>query len=282
MEDNKTLVFVHIHKTAGSTVRHALKKMFPSFFIIDSMNPVKSFNEFENLTIEQRNSIQTVFGHYVLEILPLINNPVTFSYFRDPIDQFLSYYYYIKKSKWNYYHELANKYNVIDFAHKTQELGFDNMQTRHLSHHVEHLIDHNTALNKIEIDEVIYNKAWEQLNNLDYVFLTSQIDLSLIIFKDLFKLKRSPYYQSYNITKNRKHKDEISQADRNIIKNIQKWDIKLFEEVKAINQKLLENNQSFIKEAERFTIENLDYNKRNKLLFSYEKYMDKLRRKLRY
>lgn len=241
MKPNKTLVFIHLPKTAGSTLHRILSTMYKSVYHIYGTKAALGVKTFQEFTAEKQNAFDVIKGHLTLELLPSIKQATTLTYLRDPIDRFVSSYFYLKESQRSHVHDQVLKMNSIEeFILFSKNIGSDNVQTRHLAGDVAHILDRNIAPTDLSIHgERVLAKAIENLTKMDYVFLTKQFDESLLILKSDLNWPKLPLYLSQNKTKTRKNLSSFTSDEIQKIADCNAWDIKLFEVAKSINSELM-------------------------------------------
>jgi|GEM_PF-646506 len=238
MKKDKTLVFVHIPKTAGSTLHSILKNKYEKVFHINGVKANECLNEFLSYDSSIQNSFDVVKGHLTIRLLPYIKNPFVITYMREPVDHFLSVYYYTKRAKYNRnYEAVKNMDSIKEFVDYAKLKGYDNLQTRHLSNGTAHVTD-------ISIPPVDFSKygkenlemAKQNLSSFDLVFDTKDFDKSLVVLSKLMAWKKKPYYLTKNVTKNRKKATDISPEIINAIKDLNRLDIELYEYFKTLKK----------------------------------------------
>jgi hypothetical protein len=223
----KTLIFQHIPKTAGSTLRTILGKEYHKIFLVDSYHPETSIAKFEQLDVKEQNSFELIQGHAALQVLKYIHQPILLTYLREPIDCFISQFYYIKRTPDH------RSYKALE--------GVNHVQTRILS---DSALDFFGALKMVDTNEnrsEMLSQAKNKLQLFDYVFLTHQFDLSLLILQKDLQWKYPPYYLAMNKTKDRPIMKELGDNLLEKIREVVKYDIELYELAKQMNQKLLAN-----------------------------------------
>lgn len=265
-EQNSTLVFVHIPKTAGTTLLHIINKKYKNIYQTDGLNPKYSREEFEGFSIEKQNEFEAIIGHLTLSLSRNIENPIFLTYLRNPVDHFISLFHYIKRAESNRFHEsVKNMDDILEFINYTKEIGEDNLQTRHLSGDTNHLTDTLIKPKSMSIvgDELL-DRAKNNLKRFDYVFHTHQFNKSLIILKNDLNWKDLPFYLMKNRTTNRPKVSSVDVSIRDKISELNKYDVELYEFSKKINQKMIDKYNVEI-ELARFNSFNHYYQKTNEL-----------------
>lgn len=208
----KTVVFQHIPKTAGSTIIDLLERRYTpeARFRIDSMNVKESLDHFINKTMEERNSYKLLYGHLSDRLIPYTENPVEiFTFLREPVDTFLSRYYYIKRATWNRFHEeVKNMKSVEEYIEFSIEKKIINNQTRYLSGDTDHLLYSGEPEKLVNEENLI--KAKNRLSNIDHVYLMEHFDLSILDLSSKLGWKKMPFYLSHNTTSNRPKSDSLA------------------------------------------------------------------------
>jgi hypothetical protein len=219
---NDNLIFIHIPKTAGSTLNKIIKSQFPnkSIFKIDASKEDKSIEELRKLDKKERNKIRCVMGHMSFGVHKDL--PRSFEYItvlRNPVDRVISLYYFILRKQDHPLHErlVANNMTLEDFINdKTIASSIENLQTRLIS---GKKTDNITRLHLAQKNLKKYFIA---------VGITEKFDTSLELFSQKLGWKISDY-QSINITQDR---PQTSQFPQHIIRAIEEknaWDMELYE-----------------------------------------------------
>lgn len=225
MKDNgNTLIFVHNPKTAGTTFISIADKNYPpsEIFTVSGLHINESIAAFKSLTEEKRNSFSLIIGHETIGLHKYLATNVRYvTYLRDPVEHFISLFFYIQRAVAHGHHKSVAKMKSIneffDFAVKNK---MDNMQTRNLADPQgvqPDVIEDLFALGKQHVEELI-----------DYVFLSEEFDSSLVFFKKKLGWKRIAGL-SQNVTANRPSIDTLDQETIERIKSVNKYDILLYE-----------------------------------------------------
>ncbi len=262
-KNDQTLVFVHVPKTAGSTIYNILDSQYKRNFTTKGINPQKFVDAFLKYSPEQIEKFDVVKGHFTLQLLHRIQNPVVFTFLRDPVEKFISSYYYIKRAHWNRNHVAVNKLkNIDEFVDFAVRNGIDNAQTRHLSNSIkEHPNSESPKMANEGID--LLKLAKNNLDRMDYVFYTSQFDLAILILAKELQWHKKPFYVTKNRTKNRPSATDISSETIERIREIEKYDIELFDYSKAKNTALI-SSVDLERELKVFRFQNKMYQKLEK------------------
>jgi len=218
-----THIFIHIPKTAGSTLHHILQDQYKSdsTYTIDGLDIPGSIQKFSSFTAEKKNSFKLIKGHYSTYLGSQIQNEIKyFTFFREPVDRFQSSYFYIKSSPHNKYFEVINKHvNTLDkFAEWSIENNRDNMQARSLLNCVNTFNPEEQNLDLLSNMDATIDRCKEIITNLiDYVLLTERFDEGLIILKNELSWNKTPYYLKRNITRNKPQSKLIKEDNKAVI-----------------------------------------------------------------
>jgi len=112
-ESDKLLLFMHIPKTGGQTLRGFIKKQY-------------NFNEtyrcpfmeekIVELSKDFRNSLKFIYGHFLFGTHEHFPKKFTYiSFMRDPVDRFISAYYHILRHPTNRLHERVKSLSLEEF-----------------------------------------------------------------------------------------------------------------------------------------------------------------------
>jgi hypothetical protein len=241
---NKTLLFNHIPKTAGSSFLNVLSRQYADreIFHIDAMNAKSSIEMFSSLSSEEISSIKCITGHLSFLLEPIITNEVTkITFLRDPIDTFISQFFYIKRAPWNKNHKMVSKMkSITEFVDFCQTNNLINQQTRYMCGDIAHLLEGTLPNSKVTIDQL--DKAIVNLNLHDFVLLTEFFDESLLILKNNLHWAKQPYYKIINKTKKRSSSETFTTQEIDKISDCVSLDIQLYAEAKKLFQDKIEKS----------------------------------------
>lgn len=216
MTDDKGLIFLHIPKAAGSTLRSIIDRHYPQQVIYKLYGPQTLIDTFINLPEESRNRIRVLQGHIPFGLHKYLNVPVNYlTMLRDPVERVISFYYWILENREESLYEIVRGMSLSNFA----DSGFpitSNYQTRLISGSMEDSSDALAiAKHNLELPNTIFG-------------LSERFDESLILFRNLLGWK-SVVYARYNVTKNKPEKRDISDSIIETIKRHNRSDIELYQ-----------------------------------------------------
>ena len=193
------ICFIHIEKTAGTTIDHIFINNFSFYYSLKSYcywtNQKGSFfkeKEFRSL-IKLFPFINGIGGHSIRNWLEYEKSSTNLNYItflREPISRYLSHYRYQK-------HIMNIPWNIHTFLNENR---FDNYMTFRLS------------------EKGDLNEAKVNLMKFDFVGLQEEFDTSLILMQYYLKdLNLSINYESKNVS-NTKNDNVVSFLDNDYIK----------------------------------------------------------------
>jgi hypothetical protein len=249
MTSDETIIFVHIPKTAGTTLHTIIDRQYPrraSHFMDRHEVGVR---EFRALSDARRAEIRMLRGHIPYGLHEYCPLPVRyFTLLRDPIDRVASYFYFVQREPAHYRYDFANEpgMTLARYAESHTSLQTDNFQTRLVS-------GVWTDLGYGELDRAILEQAKANLSErFAVVGLTERFDESLILLKRAFQW-RGVYYARHNVTQERPPKAAISAETLAVVREHNQLDIELYEHAKALFGRQIEaQGPDLAEELDRF------------------------------
>lgn len=226
----KTLIFVHIPKTAGSTLSSILERQYdPSKtwkFYPTYSSARESFNYFQKLPESERIKFKLVSGHIYYGLHDLLPQPSTYiTMLRDPIDRLVSSYYFIRRHSTHPFHQDAKSMSLIDFFSCVERTrGFNNCQVRFLA-----------GYDGDSVNEEVLSLAKQNLqSSFAVVGLQEKFDESIILMKNLLGWHHHFFYSKKLVSKKRPAKEKLSPAELKIMEKHNELDLELYEYARKI------------------------------------------------
>jgi FkbM family methyltransferase len=268
--ENVPFYFLHIPKTAGSTLNILLKEVFSD----DEILPRSMWHQVLELSPEQVNRYKLFSGHFYSYFYRIVPKPLRyFTFLRDPIERALSHYGHVIRDKTHYLHNHAMALGSFSAYMRDEATQFtiSNFQVRALA------IDVNpfpiaAALTQEQIDsfelerilesincdlkaDELLEIAIENLKHFCFVGVTERFEDSMEMLCNTFGWTHHSSIEPANINANRITKQTISVEDLNFLKRLNAADIALYEfALKNFENKrlLMQNPIKFVSYAQNF------------------------------
>lgn len=219
-----TLVFLHIPKTAGISLRDVILARMegrPRFRIL---NPIDDARKLRALPAAQRAALGLVEGHLYYGIHEVLPRPCVYmTMLRDPVERVLSYYSFVREWEPHHLHRRVND-EGLSLA-RCFEMGLtvemDNFMVRAL-----------TSLRNIHVPfggvtREMLGEARAHLESIAALGITEEFGASLAYFGRLLGWPPVPEPRS-NTTAKRLKRDELSPGELGVIREHNALDIELY------------------------------------------------------
>lgn len=255
MSHTRRLIFLHVPKTAGSSMRGILYMNYKKSQIFLAREMWKGNPNFHHLTDEQKRDILLLMGHMPFGLHRFLPGE-SFEYFtllREPVDRIISLYKHIQRFPDHHFAAEMKKheYSLSDFFNLRLSPAFDNCQVRMLAEAMD-----------VPFGELTEDHLEAAKHNLEKYFplagVQDQFDEFILLLSARYRW-RIPYYRRMKVNRNRdNNKTEISASEKSLILKYNALDEELYRFVKNRFQTLLKNTEPNI-EAKLVT-----FRKRNK------------------
>jgi len=231
---NRPILFEHIPKTAGITLRGIFSKLYDEdqIFFIHSREIKKSLDTFAGFTPVQRDKVKIVAGHSAYMYEQFLDNPFKITILREPLSLFFSQYHYLKISKKDAFWKDVSKLNspeaYVDYA---IEMGQDNLMTRFLSKSMDWTLHHEMEFQLMDSqgDEML-SFAKQNLHNFDVIFSLDNFDAGVFLLNKMLKWPHGiPFYKPSNRTLSGKKRDPYPKKFIEKLRYKLRFDIELYE-----------------------------------------------------
>ncbi|MDQ3047170.1 MAG: sulfotransferase family protein [Bacteroidota bacterium] len=223
MPASETLIFLHIPKTAGTTVHHILHAQYKGKNMFSTENPGQISN-YKILSEEQKKQLSIIKGHFPYGIH--YEHPLPAAYFtflRDPIKRSISAFNYLYEHKAHFFHAeiMRNQYTLKQMLKDGHMKIFDNCQVRYLADALD--------LEYGAVDESVYQRALHNLENgIRVTGICERFDESIVLIRDEFGWNE-PFYIMENVSISTHRKNEFDEETMGLLHQFNKYDLLLYE-----------------------------------------------------
>src|SRR5581483_951873 len=236
--DRQTLIFLHIPKTAGTTLNRIIEWQYSPFEIF-TMDPYRiraTPERLERLPEGRRRRLRMVRGHMLYGVHKCLPQPATyFTILRDPVARVLSAYYFVLRRPLNPLHRKVKteRLGIEDFVRLFPERN--NLQCKLIA-----------GVRDAPIGgEQLLDMAKEHLaNSFSVVGVSEQFEESLILMATTFDWQ-IPFYKNCKVSKTR---PKIDPATKELIADHNRLDVELYEFAKGLFAKSMQKNEATIRE----------------------------------
>jgi glycosyltransferase involved in cell wall biosynthesis len=219
------LIFLHITKTAGTTLRGVLKGQYGSnaIFTVDGEAPRQSLDEFASLEPARRDALRAFVGHMTFGLHEALPQPTMYvTLLRDPLERIVSHYYYVLRTPESRLYDLiaSGRVGLREYAERFPYAH--NGQTRVLggtlfSRQPEPPNEETLAAAKRNLS-----------NHFLLAGLAERFDETILLLRRALGW-RWPFYVNRNVTRGRPSRDEIPQDAIRVIEELNRLDTELYD-----------------------------------------------------
>jgi len=242
----RVLIFLHIPKTAGTTINDIFKKNYSEEEFFDIYHYGYALKKYRNLEAKEKEKLKIIKGHFPYGIHQVLEIPAYqyITILRDPVERVISQYHHSRGTPSDVYHEIFTKGNVNLENCMGEGRIPDNLQVRYLAGITD------TYFGQCNEDHL--EKAKENLTKHSLFGIAEIFDQSLLWFNRHLQLD-SLLYKKKHVTYGRPKADDYPEHVTGQIKIHNTLDIELYN---FARQKFLENIKNaghiFQEELEEF------------------------------
>ncbi len=223
------ILFLHIPKTAGSTVDVVMYREYGEdgiFWCHPDPNMVgQTPADFNKLPEHRRQRYRVVKGHFPFGLHREIKTPSTYiTILRDPVERIISHYAYVKERTDHYLHQRvqAEHLSLRDYVQHELSVELDNGQTRML------VGDRGWEPKFGQCPDEFLDIAKQNLHaHFAAVGTTERFDELLLLLKELLGWSL-PLYERRKVSQNRLTRDRISADTLTAIQAVNQLDQQLY------------------------------------------------------
>jgi hypothetical protein len=240
------LIFLHLPKTAGTTLAHILARQYGDAALL-RLYESTSGEELASIPRSQLDGVRVVLGHFSFGAHRFIPYPTPYiTVLREPIARVISHYSFVRRSPTHYLYDTARRLSLGEFV---VACGLDepnNDQTRLLA-------GYNCGPASVASAEEMLARARQHLR--DYVAvagLTEDFDRSILLMKHAFGWK-TPYYARENVSGWRLPWRGVSDETLGVIAAHNQLDLELYHFAQGIFQgQVIQHGAELESELRRF------------------------------
>ena len=223
-EQNPTIIFLHIPKTAGQTIGFIARRQYePGRFYNIGHPPEREVEKYKLLDRDSKVKFKFVKGHVPFGLHMFVPGPSTYvTFLRNPIERVISLYYYLRRLPDHPLYHAVHQLTLEDFVIAKRTIDTNNGQTRYLC----------GAENALSIDLATGQELLDRaISNLETYFacwgITEKFDQSILLWKKKLNW-RMPFYIPHNITRQRPPREAISKGTIQTIADYNHLDVELY------------------------------------------------------
>jgi hypothetical protein len=221
------VIFLHIPKTAGTTLLEILDRQIPpkAIFSIGAIAQ-ESIAQFEALPEEERNRIRLLRGHMGFGLHEFLPGPAHyFTLLRDPVARVISHYNFIRRTPDHYLYDrvVEGNLSLYDLLQENYALMLNDAQVRLIS----------GVWGYAPFGEVTPEMLETAKQNLAQFFpvvgLTEQFDKTVMLLKETFNWPAAITYHRRNVSRDGKTADALPAQTIELIRHVNRQDQALYE-----------------------------------------------------
>ncbi len=236
---NGLVAFVHIPKTAGTTLNSILAREYSPEETYEIMmrgmslrvqkptiipRPLISYSKVRRLksALKCPHTVRLIRGHFDLSLAKILpRNTPFFTLLRDPVERAISHYYHYRRQINDPIHPLAMRSTLTEWICRCGLVEMDNGQTRRLAGGM------NVPCGHVTLQMIDCAKA-NLARHFAVVGLTERFDESLILLRRAFNW---PLYRitAKNVGDSRPRRTEVSEEELKIIEDRNRFDLDVYQ-----------------------------------------------------
>jgi hypothetical protein len=228
---SKTVIFLHIPKTGGTTFHKILERNYArnQTLTFDGSRHCAEIESFAKLPQGQRGRYRLIKGHLHFGFHQFVEGESSYvTFLREPVARALSFYSYARSHSDHYLHRIINE----------ERLGFQDLLERgatpELSNHQTRMIAGGLSNPNSPLDCSGLERAKENLRaNFCFVGLTEEFDASLVLLRRMFGWG-FPFYLKKNVSREKTRVESLHSQVRALLHDANSLDLELYEFAKTL------------------------------------------------
>jgi len=260
-----TVVFLHIGKTGGTTLRRVLRRQYTEsemMVVRARARPrEETLADFAELPEAERARPRLILGHTVFGLHELVPRPSTYiTLLRRPVSLVLSQYGFVRRTPGHRHHQAAQGMGLEEYLASGLAQEMNNSQTRALAG----AVDVPYGENPPELLKLAKRNVEEHFR---VVGLTERFDESLVLFGLAFGWSRLSYVRA-NVASKRVVPSPAGLAE---IERLNALDLELYDWAERRLQATIDGEPRFAAAYARFERRNRLYQPRGKVTYTLPK-----------
>lgn len=223
---SRTLIFLHIPKTGGTTSRRILERNYSRGEILTfkGADHAAEVERFAKSPESERSRYRLIQGHLYFGFHRFIPGDWSYvSWMRDPIARALSFYSYVRTHPEHYLHRrlMEERLDLKGLLQREATPELFNLQTRMIAG------ERNNSARGLDRSALEIAKGNLEAN-FCFVGLTEEFDASLILLGEMLGWN-VPFYMKRNVTSERIRQDGVDPETERLLREANALDLELYQ-----------------------------------------------------
>jgi hypothetical protein len=277
--DQPTVIFLHVGKTAGATMRRALRRQFGRDQVLEVRAPTVPPGRlrrdgavawFAALSEADRARPRLIMGHMTYGLHEFVPRPSEYvTLLREPVALVRSQYHHVRRHEGHLLHERAKAYpDLGSYIESGLSLEMDNSQTRAFAG------DTTTPFGGCS--PAMLERAKAHLETFAVAGLTERFDESIVAMIRAFGWRRVRYVTT-NVDPRRSERAPLADAELERVRAHNVYDIELYEWASERFQRNVVNAEGFADDLDAFVARNRRYGPMGRLAAMPRSSMSRIR-----
>jgi hypothetical protein len=210
------LYFVHLPKTAGSTLRPVIARQYWPAQVLN-LRQEQLEMQLRSLKPVQHQNARLLSGHFFYGLHTRFDGPYTYAtILRHPISRLISSYHYNQHKPNLAHHDFVHQHSIVEFA---RDRGAANLMTRYLAG-----VPDGEPITEAHCQQALSNLQ----NSFTFIGLTEHFDESLLLMKHIYGF--GPVYYARRNTSDQLNikKEPLSPDQRAELEALSQYDMRLY------------------------------------------------------